>query len=196
MMSWGYVSGYFDGEGHVAFHLDKQRSRYTYRLCWYNTHAGSLEAIQKFIGAGRLRGTLRPGRTLPIFTLNVARRADLLRVGAEMLPHLIVKQAAVTELLAYVKIHVREQPDDFARLMAIGIDEITRLYHEEGLRPELIAARLNVRPGAIRHMLRRHGVALRAQSEAGIREPKSQVTRERMRAAQARLRLLRKGQIA
>jgi intein-encoded DNA endonuclease-like protein len=50
IIDWGYVGGYFDGEGCVFV----RRGGYV-SLIWTNTHLQSLEALQGFLGCGYVK---------------------------------------------------------------------------------------------------------------------------------------------
>lgn len=185
MVSWAYIAGYFDGEGHVSLHTQTTRRTKSTGLTWYNTHLASLEAMQAFMGCGHIYSRMAPGRTRRIYQLVVGRRAELLRVGVEMFPHLIVKRGAVADLLVHVRIHVRAPHPGAGKVAALGVAEIARLYHDEGLRPGVIAERLNVSADSVRHILRSNGVPLRQR--AGVCGPKSAEIRARMTASRRAL---------
>jgi hypothetical protein len=58
MIDWGYVAGFFDGEGNL--HRDKRKS--TTHLRIDNTSLVALEHIQSFVGCGQIsnRGRQKP----------------------------------------------------------------------------------------------------------------------------------------
>lgn len=149
-MNWAYIAGYFDGEGHVRCRAAPSRpSRKTVLLSWANTHLGSLEAMRAFMRCGRIsvkpmtRGMRKPGGTL-----TVSRVEDLIRVGKAMLPHLLVKQEAMAEMLEYAIANVRPLAN-WKVLTNAGVEEIARLYHVEGLTQKEIAKRYGVTDGAV-----------------------------------------------
>ena len=110
-MDWSYVAGYFDGEGTVRLNEVPSRPGYLLTgLSWANTHLESLEAIRDFISCGTIRPKARREHYRPGYELVVNRADDVLRVGEQMLPHLIIKRARLKEMLEFVHGHRKPQP--------------------------------------------------------------------------------------
>lgn len=184
-MDWGYVAGYFDGEGHVSLWTGKdgQLSR---SLRWYNTHQQSLAAISRFIEAGHINCSRRDGT--PCYVLKVSRRADLARVLGELVPRLLVKRAAAEMLLESLT-GMRDQSVGWGRIAATSTEQLSAWYHEEKKTYAGIASLLGVTIPAVCTAFRRRGIPARPAGGAYTRGiPKSEATKQRMRAAQQRRR--------
>lgn len=157
-MDWGYVAGYFDGEGSVRFKAAPSRPDYILvGLEWANTHLGSLEAMRDFMGCGRIQESAQ-GRNKPVYHLQIQRVEDVLRVGEQMLPHLIIKGDKLAEMMAWARENRKALPETWGVLAAAGVEEITRLYHEEGLTQKEIAAKFGVGAGAVATFFLRNGI--------------------------------------
>lgn len=99
MINWGYVAGFFDGEGNL--HRDRLTS--TVQLRFDNTCEEAVREIQKFIKYGRIsnRGREKPhhkGR----FRLTIANHSEVLEVLEKMLPYLVVKKRAAEDMISYI----------------------------------------------------------------------------------------------
>jgi len=183
-MNWGYVAGYFDGEGHVAFH-DNGRGKKTYGLTWTNTHRGSLEAIKDFMGCGNLSKG-RPGSLGKkiCYQLSVTRRADVLRVLDSMSPLLIVKLAQATEMRDYMLANVKDEHPNFGKVMALGAAGLRERYHGLGMSLKKIADELGVQASAVCFAMQVHGIERRPVGGAHLKGvPKSPETISRMKIA-------------
>jgi DNA-binding XRE family transcriptional regulator len=166
-MDWSYIAGYFDGEGHVHFKAAPSRPDYILiSLSWANTHKRSLEAIKEFIGCGILNpATKKEGYKLG-YCLAITRVADILRVGEAMLPYLLIKQQELQEMMEWAKVHRTAQKETWGILGRVGAEEITRLYHVEGLTQRQIAEKIGVSDGAVASFFLRHGINGRRRGPA------------------------------
>jgi DNA-binding CsgD family transcriptional regulator len=159
IMDWAYVAGYFDGEGHVNFKAYPSRPHYPMiYLSWANTHRASLEAMQAFMACGILRSATKKEGYKQGYELSISRVEDILRVGHAMLPHLLIKQDALAEMLAWAQNSRKSSPETWGLLTKIGPDEITRLYYEEGLTQRQIAERLGVSDSGVSTFFLRNGI--------------------------------------
>jgi hypothetical protein len=184
-MDWGYVAGYFDGEGHVSMHATKKGIR-TRALAWYNSHLPSLEAMQAFMGAGHIVARTR-GKKKPVYTLTVGRRADLVRVLEAMIPHLLVKREAAEALLLNLD-GVGDLSENFGKVAAVSSEQLLRWYHDEGKSYTDIAKDLGVSPSAIAQAFRVRGLPRRPAGGDRMKGvPKSDETRRRMVETRRRL---------
>jgi hypothetical protein len=89
MIDWGYVAGFFDGEG--SLHRDNKKS--TVQIRMDNTCKESIVRIQQFINCGTIsnRGRDKPHHK-DRYRLTVANHTEVLRIRENMLPYLIVKR--------------------------------------------------------------------------------------------------------
>jgi len=159
-MDWSYIAGYFDGEGNVVFNAPPSRPNYVITgLCWTNTHLESLAAMQAFMGCGRIsKGRrMKLGRR-DIYSLEVRCRDDILRVGRQLLPRLVIKRQRLLEMVAFVREHRRSQPKTWGRLAALGVAEVRRLYWLEGLNQKQIGVRAGVPRNAVAVFMGRNGI--------------------------------------
>lgn len=159
-MDWSYVAGYFDGEGTARCKAAPSRPEYVLTaLTWANTHFETLQSIQQFIGCGRLQTRkLRDGQKKVQYELIVSRMLDILRVGEQMLPHLIEKRQKVEEIMDFVRENRKPIPETWGLLANIGVEEIKRLYWKEGLLQKEIAERLGCNKGAVATFMCRNGI--------------------------------------
>lgn len=150
-MDWSYIAGYFDGEGHVIFKAFPSRPDYIMiGLTWSNTHLGSLEAMRDFMQRGTIvTGKRKEGHYKPIHRLGLHRVEDIVWAGEAMLSHLIVKNDQVQAMLEWAKLHRSSAPETWGILTEIGVEEITRLYHDEGLTQQQIADKFGVSHGGV-----------------------------------------------
>ena len=150
-MDWGYVAGFFDGEGSVRLKAAPSRPNYALTgLSWANNNLESLEAIQAFIEAGHIQIRKKRGMmTKEAYQLNISKVEELIRVGEMMLPHLIIKRERMQKMLDFVRENRKPQSSAWGVLVAIGVDEIKRLYFDEGMTQSQIADKIGCSRGAV-----------------------------------------------
>jgi hypothetical protein len=97
---WGYVAGFFDGEGNL--HRDKFKSTVHLRLD--NTSKAVLEKIQSFTGYGQIsnRGRQKPHHK-DRYRLTVADHSKVLIMLEKMLPYLVVKESTAKQMIEYIR---------------------------------------------------------------------------------------------
>lgn len=193
-MTWAYIAGYFDGEGHVALRPEA-RGVYTHRLHWFNTHHNSLQLMRDFLACGIVRekklGPNALGR-LRQYELVISRRDDLLRVLPEMIPHLIVKHERAIALLDYTTNHVSEvRSHSYQALRDVSDDVLRVMHHEQAMTLTTIAKRLGVTCSSISLAFRTRGIDIKPRGWSTKGVPKSEITRQKMRDAR-RLRETRR----
>src|SRR5687767_2483146 len=131
-MDWGYVAGYFDGEGNVNC-APTERGGNTRQLSWFNTHAESLGAIRDFMGVGQVR-VRSPncsgfGSRKIQYVLTVSNKKDMLYALDNMLPHLIIKRERAELLRAYLIDHVDEsRMVNFGKTAAVSTEQLRAWY--------------------------------------------------------------------
>lgn len=158
-MEWAYVAGYFDGEGNVRCKAAPSRPDYVLTgLSWSNTHRESLEMIQEFIGCGNMQKKKKSNKYRSGYQLNVQRRDDVLRVGKAMLPYLIVKREQMEKMLAFIEGNRSAAPETWGAITDVGVEEVSRLYHEEGMTQREIAKLIRVSDGAVSTFFLRNGI--------------------------------------
>jgi len=167
-MDWSYIAGYFDGEGHVHFKAAPSRPDYILiYLSWSNNHRGSLEAMQEFMGCGFItNGKRKNPAHMPGHALVVAAVEDILRVGEALMPHLLIKQEALQKMMTWARDHRTARPDTWGLLTTIGVEEITRLNHDEGLTQREIAEKLGVSSSGVSTFFLRNGINGRRRGPA------------------------------
>ena len=99
MIDWGYVAGFFDGEGNL--HMERQTS--TVQLRIDNTCEEAILEIQKFIKCGRIsnRGREKPHHK-DGSRLTISNHSEVLEMLEKMLPYLVVKKGASEEVIGYI----------------------------------------------------------------------------------------------
>ena len=171
-MNWGYVAGYFDGEGcagiyHVA---SKSPNYHKCELTWHNTHLESLVAIQEFIGCGRIdkRGDKNKAKEThkDMYALHVERRADMLLVIPHLLEYCLIKTDKLREIQDWLVHHTKDQSQGYGTLDSFGVERIRHLYWEGGLTQEEIAERVGVTQTAVSYFMQKHGLLRRSKPAA------------------------------
>jgi hypothetical protein len=164
-MTWDYIAGYFDGEGHVGVHRPTERNRPHCSLAWFNTHRPSLDAMREFMQVGIVKPRKVQARYKPAFVLLIQSRRDLLAALPHLLEFCIVKQEELQVLAAALET-AKDRTESWGTIAAAGVEEITRLYWEEGLNQQAIADRFGVTQSAVKNFIHRNNIPARTRSEA------------------------------
>jgi hypothetical protein len=167
-MDWGYVTGYFDGEGTVWIGKPKARKTTRCSLSWANSHKESLDAIQAFIGCGSVKphgNKTRSPHHKPMYDLTVTRRVDMIRVAEAMLPYSIIKKEQLVIALDHFS-RMSDRTPSWGRLAQAGPEEVRRLYWDEELNLEDIGKIYGVTFKSVFNYMRRHEIPHRTRSEA------------------------------
>lgn len=187
-MNWGYVSGYFDGEGSVVLHQGK-RPQKACGLIWHNTHLPSLEAMRDFIRCGKIyKRAIRPERHKPGYTLEVRSKSNMIKVGSKMLPYLIIKRDQCENLIQYVRANVGTRAPGFGKVAALSDEQLRLLYWVEQKSFSAIAKEIGVSMSAIAQAFRLRGIKTRPFNGGFMKgHKKSLKTLRRMRASRRRM---------
>jgi hypothetical protein len=109
-MTWAYVAGFFDGEGHARAQ-QTQRGR-TYSVRFTQNDPEVLYEIQGFlaergIASGMYLHAARPDKNKPnpCWTLAVQRSLHVKRLLKLLLPRVVVKREQIGNVLAVMEIH-------------------------------------------------------------------------------------------
>jgi len=187
-MSWGYIAGYFDGEGNVNLHLTK-RGDWSRGLSWFNTHLESLEEIQAFIGCG----IVRPRKvsalgTKPSYYLTINRKVDILRVLNHMEPLLIIKRTAAARLREHLMESVDEtRYENHGKVAAVSDEELLRMYNDDGMTYQAIADDLGgLSPTSIAQAFRLRGLKARGRADHIRGSKSSEETKAKIRETKRR----------
>jgi predicted DNA-binding protein YlxM (UPF0122 family) len=159
-IDWGYIAGYFDGEGSAGLYRDKNGHE-TWGISFHNSHQGSLEAIQKFLGAGSIQQ--RAGTNKPMYILQVRRINELQEIIPQLLVRCIVKHDALFNLQS--QIAQRKPAKNHGLLGKIGIAEILRLYEKEKWSSQRIAQKYGVTFTSVLNFLRKKKQKVRTRKE-------------------------------
>lgn len=184
-LDWPYVAGYFDGEGSVG--LYRQGGHFACSLIWCNTHLASLQAIEQFIGCGRITERKRRKQEAhwkQCYVLRVSRRRQMLPVAQAMLPYCLIKADALAQLVS-VLVSMRDGRQ--GALVEVAPEKIRRLYWDEALSQSEIARRLCVGQNAVKAYMQKHGIPARSYKEAAaltVYDPVTEAARRvKIRAA-------------
>ena len=153
-----YTAGLFDGEGHVDVgHFGgRQGLRYYPRMAITNTNDDVMAWLSQF--GGRVYTHAQgPGAlgTKPIHTWRLNRVADIAYLLRAMLPYLIIKRAAVEDLLAKIP---RPQPRT-GRFHLIEREMVSA--YETGEQVAVICTRFGIHNTSLYDLLDRYGVVRR-----------------------------------
>lgn len=192
-MDWGYVTGYFDGEGNVYLKKRKTRSQRGASLTWFNTHLASLEAIHAFIGAGVVKAGKKPVKPehRQVYMLVVSQCEEVVRVAEAMLPHSLVKHEQLVAAIEQAKAVVPMR--NHGNLAAKGPEWVRSRYWDDGLDMAAIGDLVGVSRAAVKNYMHRQGIPARTLSEANAkanleRSPKDERER-RAKLSEARRKL-------
>lgn len=165
-MDWGYIAGYFDGEG-TAWCNKRGKSHNALYLGWVNTNRESIDAIHAFVGCGHVR-TRRKDRVnahyKPLHCLVISRRSDVIRVAKELLAHCIIKREAILKVLAVAEGMSDENPNR-GKLAAAGPEEIRRRYWDDKSNLQEIGDEFGVTRGAVKNYMVRNNISRRSLQE-------------------------------
>lgn len=185
-MDWGYVTGYFDGEGTAGVYGREKRKGLRPELIWANTNLESLQAIQNFIGAGHIRDRCKQKlHYKQMYALVVSRKEDIARIIPLMLPHAIIKREALLNVQSQVDYRIARYVQ--GGLKALGVEEVRRLYHDEGLSTIQIGAKVGVTYSAVKNFMKNNGIPRRTRKERGLVHAWS--AESRRRASESRKKL-------
>ncbi len=187
-MDWGYVTGYFDGEGNVCIIRPPGRNYNKASISFANTNLESLKAIRDFIGCGRIRPKGKPKnrKHKQGYSLYVEVKEDVIRVATAMLDHSIVKRCALLKAIAAASVRIAPTGKRGA-LAAIGPDEVRRLY-ESGMSINALADQVGVTYSAVRRYMKRNGIA-RRKFDDPITQRRVWTDESKKKAAESRRRL-------
>jgi len=97
-MSWGYVAGFFDGEGSVSYEPD------LYTFSFANTDRDILEEIRQFLGCGTLSTHVHQSvRRKTMYQLRIRRHEDQVRFIEGVMPYMIIKTDKASSALEWIK---------------------------------------------------------------------------------------------
>lgn len=154
-IDWGYVAGFFDGEGHVRWPS-------SIGLEFSNTNNVLLDRIQRFMMAGRIymnrRRNPRSGKNA--YVLVVQRIEELRRVVPEMVARTFIKRDALLGLLKGLE-NRKPRPGAYGRLEKIGKETIRSMYWKHGLNTRAIAGNVGVCQQSVSEYMRRHDIPRR-----------------------------------
>lgn len=158
-MSWEYIAGYFDGEGHVSLCMTGRGIR-ARSLMWANTNRESLEAMRSFMGVGRVvaRKKSRPHYKQP-YELKIGKKSELLHVLNGMECHLIIKRAQAAALRAFLETVDDSMMVNFGKAAAVSTDQLVQWHHIEKKSHDQIAALIGVTRTSISRELRKRGIS-------------------------------------
>lgn len=133
-------------------------------LSWHNSDRESIEAMQAFMGCGRIKARERPPhRTM--YALVVADVESMQRVAEELIPRCIIKREKLLALREALK-EIKPRSAGWGSLPEAGATEIRRLYHDQGWTQKRIGERFGVTQSAVKNFMHRNGISARSRSAA------------------------------
>jgi intein/homing endonuclease len=156
-MSWGYVAGFFDGEGNITLNLKAKKAYWNITIT--NTHLGVLQEIQKFIGYGfiheRNHHNIKWQRTWDLRISGFYRMNDFCKA---VIPYSIVKLPKLQEFCNFFDGH--DWHPNY-KMKTVTDSDFKRLYLAEHLSIRKIAHKYGVKYNPVRERLLKAGVPLR-----------------------------------
>ena len=98
MVTLNYIAGFFDGEGCITHRRPKAGGRAYRKVSMSQKDPEVLEAIQTYLGYGRLRQRKYPGSG-GVWVLHIDNRHNIRDFLTRISPHLIVKREKAMEVL-------------------------------------------------------------------------------------------------
>lgn len=105
MMTWDYIAGFFDGEGHISTHARG--------MMWSIAQGGSrgrrlLEEIHDFLVAEGFTPTLGKGNPIPsgtIWQMWICNRKDIVRLYGYLAHRIHIKKTEMQDVVRYIKMY-------------------------------------------------------------------------------------------
>ena len=152
-MNWDYIAGLFDGEGSVHIRRIKhpyKSSTYGKRIYKYlgfclgicNSNLDVLEEIKNFLQIGHIN-TDHPERRsayghLPVYTFEVTRRKDCLKLAKELVKHTYIKREALEKFIKiienYERYHAPKTAEARRRAAKIAIEAYMKKYTKKPIK--------------------------------------------------------------
>lgn len=185
-MDWGYVAGFFDGEGTAGIYEEKTKRPGWYRaeLSWGNTNLESLERIRDFIQRGKVsenrRHKVKP-HYKTMYYLKICDREGILHVAPMLLRYSIVKREALIRIIHFFQ-NRENQHKNYGKVAMLGMEEVRRLYWDEKKSHGAIAQMLGVAESAVKRFMMRYNIPIRSRTEANLlRDKTTEAWKERNR---------------
>lgn len=134
-----YVAGFLDGEGSIIIQRSKGRNAWTRQVTFVNTKLPVLTWIKAQYGGRIYPRKRRSERHAQSYALMIFRKAEILRILADVLPFLQIKHAQARNMLAFLNL---------PRVREVGVN----LYEPADLEPRIKIA-------SIQRELNRKGAA-------------------------------------
>lgn len=162
-MNWDYVAGFFDGEGTAGVYHDRGRTRQVWTLAWFNTHLPTLEAIQAFMGVGRITlRTSRPIATKPFYQLAITDVANAKMVIAELIPRCITKRDGLVKIEELIR---DKRPTQSIESRGVTPEIARRMYCDEGMSLKRMSRETGIEVGCLHRWMVRQGIPMRVRTD-------------------------------
>lgn len=162
-MTFQYIAGFFDGEGHVGIHEGKRAIQITVTLA--NTHKPTILALQRFLkDEGILSRVYARKQKNPkwktCYALSITDHLEQVRFLEGIRPFTITKNEAIDRVLAFIK--------DKSWQIDFTLDQITEALtlYKKGLSLRQIEKELGISSRCLRSHALKQGITLRDQSTA------------------------------
>ena len=160
-IDWGYVAGYFDGEGSIRV------KHYSIELVFANTNSDSLREIQRHIGGGYIRSRTR-SKTKPhwkqLHTLEISDHYLAERVLENIKPFCIIKAAPVAKALDFIH---SKQWRNHKRITPQELETIRSAYWDDRKTLTQVASAFGFKHESyVRNLLKKHGIPTRTISQS------------------------------
>jgi hypothetical protein len=112
-MTWEYLAGFFDGEGHVGVHKAGRYRQASVTVA--NTHEPTIDQIAEFlssfgIGHSKFRRVYDNGKWKTAYKINVTGIKNSTKFLSAILPYLVTKREAALTTLEWLS---KQTPRDF-----------------------------------------------------------------------------------
>lgn len=146
-MNWGYIGGFFDGEGALYKH------RRGFRVSITQANKEILETIRDFVGIGRIcEITKRKPHWKDAWVYFIAKQSDVYKFLIKIRPKLILKKNLADEAIIIIKRNLKEIEKEMARLEKRTRE--AKKLRQKGLSYRAIGKKLGIDFGYARRLIK------------------------------------------
>lgn len=140
MITWGYVAGFFDGDGSLTLFLRKRgkdKGQIEPKLCFSNSNREVMVLLKDFLGVGTINlRTSNQKATFfyrkPQYQLHIGGLDDIIRILKHCLPYLIIKREPAKLVLEFCNLRTRRRHYPYTTKEYELVERIRAIYGRKG----------------------------------------------------------------